>query len=369
MHCLRNVLLTIMLALLAGNAGAQDKVNLLLQVPYYNQLFASDLDIEHVKSSGILFTARLQSTVDTPVQVRLDLAVNITLAGESQFQIASATTVPFNLDPGQVMVVTNVDISGDNPRIALDRYDYNREQFDRIKNVALATGKAPAGVYEFVVRCLGPGNTPISGTERADIVVTNPSRVELGLPLDGAAVTTLFPHFQWSSSVDTVTVSIFQKEPYQQTPEDVVSGVPFLRESIPNPSSLTRGSFDYPPSGRGVRPLQEGRTYYWYVEIPALATRGSGVRSDIWSFTTGMLPDTSATSLFGTGNSPANVNAAATDALKNLLSGTQWQGLLQEIDMLNGEATNDGRSISTEDLIRLLDGIDKSKITNVTVQN
>ncbi len=371
MHCLRNVLLTIMLAFLAGNAQAQDQVILTLQVPYYNQLFASDLDIEHVKSSGILFTATLQSTAGTPIQVKLDLAVNIALAGESPFQIATATTEPITLNPGQVIVVTNVDISGNNPRIALEKYDYDQGQFDRIKNVALATGKAPAGVYEFVVRCLDLENKPISGSRKADIVVTNPSRVELGLPNDMTGVTTLFPHFQWSSSADTVVVSIFQKEPYQQTPEDVVSGVPFLRERIPNPSSPSRGSLDYPPSSPRVRPLQVGRTYYWYVEIPASATRGSGIRSDIWSFTTGttVTSDTTANPPGGGGNIAGNINQAATDALKSLLEGTQWQGLLRQVHMLSGDATNDGNNISTEELIRLLNSIEKSKITNVTVQN
>ena len=353
MRRLSMVLAALSLFYLASTARAQNLVNLSITVPQYNQLYVADLDIKNVKSSGILFTATLQSMATTPIQVKLNLAVIITLVGESPFQIAQATSTPLTLDPGQMKVITNLDLSGDNPPIHLESYSYDQQEFDKIKNVALATGKAPAGVYKFVLKCVDANNALRSNIASGEIVVTNPSRVELTLPVDRESITTPFPHFQWSANADTIVLSVYEKRPYQQSPEDVVSGVPFLKQTV------SGGSFNYPPSGPGVRPLQSGRTYYWYVKIPASSTRGSGLTSDIWSFSI----QSSTTS-----SSREDLNNSATQALKNLLTGTQYQSRLSRVIMLNGDATYDGSSISTQELIDMLQNMNRSKIINVIIQ-
>ncbi len=259
-------------------AAGQNLVNITLSVPQYNQIYVADLDIEHTKSSSILFSATLQSLSQNPIQVKLDLIVNVTLAGESPFQLAEATSTPITLNPGQVRIITNIDLSGPNSPIHVDRYDYDQAQFDRIKNVALATGKAPAGKYDFNLKCEDLNDNAVSPTASGEVTVTNPSRVDLALPINGENVTTLFPHFQWSSNVDTVILSVYEKLPSQQTAEDVVSGVPYLQTNVPGPLSPVPNSFNYPSSGPGVRPLDKGKTYYWFVDATPSATRGSGLR-------------------------------------------------------------------------------------------
>ncbi len=353
-------LCVLLFSLSARAQGSANLVNLTLTVPQYNQIYVADLDIQHVQSTGVLFSAGLQSLSSSPQQVKLKLTINVTLANGNAYQdIADATTKPFTLEAGQMKVITNLDLSGENPPLSVESSHYNSDQVGELKNVALATGKAPAGIYEFILQCTDVNGNPVSQTVRGTIVVTNPSQVELALPLDQESITTLFPHFQWTSNADTVQLSVYEKLPSQMSAEDVVSGVPFLQVTVPNSSSPFPGSFNYPPSGAGVRPLQQGKTYYWYVMIPSSATRGSGIRSDIWSFTIGGM-DTSMTA--------GNVNEQATSELKNFLAGTGFESLLSQIGTLTGQGTYDGSQISVQEIIDILKGLNKSKISNVTIQ-
>ena len=366
MRRLRILLLTLSALLFSSSVKAQvsgNLVDLTLSVPQIDQIYVSQLDLQHIRSSAVLFSATLQSLSSTPLQVRLKLTIDVTLAsGNSYPGIAYLVTKPFPLEPGQVKVITSVDLSGESPSIGVDESQYNGAQVQELKNVALATGKAPAGIYTIELQCLDQNHVPISQPASGSIVVTNPSRIELALPMDQGNVSTLFPHFQWMSNVDTVVLSVYEQLPSQQSPEDVVSGVPYLRVTVPNTSSPAPGSLNYPPSGAGVRPLQNGRTYYWYVKVPSSSLGGGGIRSDIWSFTVGGSDSTA----FGQGG--GNMNDAATEALKNLLSGTNYQKLTSEIQMLTGQATYDGSPISTSELIDTLRSMDKSKISSVTIQ-
>ncbi len=359
------VLFTSLIAL-SASVNAQTSTNLVsivLTVPQTNQIYVADLDIQHIQSSGVLFSATLQSLASARIKVKLRMTVNVTLAdGTSYPDIADATTNPFTLAPGQVRVITNVDLSGSNPSISVESSHYNSNQLDQLKNVALATGKAPAGVYQFVLQCLDQDNMPVSEQSQGNIIVTNPSRIELALPMDQGSVSTLFPHFQWMANVDTVVLSVYEKLPSQVSPEDVVSGVPYLRMTVPNSTSPVPGSFNYPPYGPGVRPLKNGRTYYWYVQIPGSASRGSGLRSDIWSFTIGSMDSAE---LGGTQG--GNINSMATAALKSFLTGTPYSYLVSQISMLTGQATYDGNEISIDELIDILKNMDRSKVTSVIV--
>lgn len=341
---------------LSGITAKAQTVDVLVRVPQYNQLYIADLDIQHNKNPGVLFTASLLAHSSTPLKVRLQVFFYVTLAGQDKFELADATSKPFTLNPGAPLTFTNIDLVGDSYTIQLDTYNFDPEnKFDQIKNVALATGKAPAGTYEFNLRCVDAANPSIlEGSYSGQIVVTNPSRVDLILPMNEENITTLFPHFQWLASADTVTLSIYQQLFSQQNAQDVVSGVPYLQQTV------SGSSFNYPPSGAGVRPLNAGKAYFWFVDMPSSATRGAGTRSDIWSFTIASV-DTS--------NRGSSANAAdAAAALQNFLSGTQFAGVLSQIGTLTGTAVYDGNNISIQDLVDLLKNMDKSKITNVTIQ-
>ncbi len=354
MRVATKLMLLIAVICVAGVAKAQDLVNVTLTMPQFNQLYVAELDFQNVQSTGVIFTITLQPTpaVTSPIDVRLQISVDATLSGQSPMDIATATTAPITLNPGQPKTITNVDLSGTNPTIPLESWNFNESNFNVIRGIALATSKAPAGVYSVTVNCILPSNPPVTRTEQ--IVVTNPSRVDLIFPMNQGTVTTTWPRFQWSASTDSVKLLVYEQLPGQQTAQDVVSGsTAYLDQWV------TGSSFQYPTSGPGVRQLQDGKTYYWYLELPVGATLGQSLHSDIWSFTVATTDTTSATS--------KDFNDEATRALVNLLTGTQYQNLLEQISHLNGNATYDGKVIGSDSLITILENMDKSKISSVTI--
>ena len=88
--------------------------------------------------------------------------------------------------------------------------------------------------------------------------------------------------FRCSSGRSTVPrsrLSVFEKLPNQSSLEEAISGVPHLT------SEVNTTSFLYPAGG--VRPLEPGKTYVWFVEGIYGNTGGPGntVKSQLRSFT------------------------------------------------------------------------------------
>ncbi|MGC8595955.1 MAG: hypothetical protein ACP5MI_10185 [Candidatus Kryptoniota bacterium] len=339
-------------------AYGQNLVQLNVSVPAVNQIYAADLDIEHFKSSQILFIASLKSLVSIPVEVKLDVHVYVTLPDQPRFEIANAISTPLTLVPGEIKNITNVDLSGPDPPIHLERYHYDQTQFDKIKSVAMATGKMPAGIYEFVVTCLTPDGVPASNTYQSQIVVTNPGRLELRLPADGDVVPTPFPHFEWTADADTVILSVYEKLPYQTDPQDIVSGVPFLKMAVGGKS------FNYPPGGEGVRPLAYGKTYYWYIEVPPSALRSSPQRSEIWSFTV----SSSLTEGVQGKESTQSRGGIYTQDLVEFLNSFQRKDIADQISSVAGDVKFDGRTITLDEAVGILKKLEEKKNIKITVR-
>ena len=331
-------------------AQGQNQVELTVNVPNVNQIYAADLDIEHFKSSQILFIASLRSLVNTPVELKLKVQINVTLPDQPRFEIAEATSTPLTLSPGETKYITNVDLSGPDPPIHLEKPPYYGPEFDKIKNVAMATGKMPAGIYEFIVSCLTPDEQTTLSTYQTQIVVTNPGRLELRLPADRDVVSTQFPHFEWTADADTVILSVFEKLPYQTNPEEIVSGVPVLKTVVGGKS------FNYPPGGPGVRPLAYGKTYYWYIEVPPSALRSSPQKSEIWSFTL-TSPSTEST--------PAN---AYTKGLIEFLNMTQYMSIANQISSIDNTVISDGNPITLDQALEILRKLEKEKNLKIRVE-
>lgn len=340
---------------LCAFAQGQNQVELTVSVPGINQIYAADLDIEHFKSSQILFIASLTPLQNVPVSVKLDVQVYVTLPDQPRFLIASATSTPLTLSPGETKSITNVDLSGPNPPIHLEKYNYDQAQFDKIKSVAMATGKMPAGIYEFYVRCLTLDNLPASNAVQSQIVVTNPGRLELRLPADRDVVSTLFPHFEWTADADTVILSVYEKLPNQTDPQDVVSGIPFLRTAVGGKS------FNYPPAGVGVRPLAYGKTYYWYIEVPPSAMRSSPQKSEIWSFTVN-------SSLTEGTESKESREGSYTRNLIEFLNLSQHMDIANQIFSLKNNVIYDGKVITLEEAFDILRKLTKDKNFKLRVE-
>lgn len=146
------------------------------------------------------------------------------------------------------------------------------------EDVALPSGQLPAGTYtfSFEVHETWPGSG-VSKTSFA-IVLTNPSSVELLFPSDGENDVNQFPLFQWLFDGTLSHIFVFEKLPSQRSLEEAAQGVPMVN------TELSTTSYVYPTAG--VRPLQPGHVYVWYIEghVRSLGGRDQILRSPLRSF-------------------------------------------------------------------------------------
>jgi hypothetical protein len=190
----------------------------------------------------------------------------------------------------------------------------------------------PAGSYDFTVTV-----TPLTGgtpppPQQFTIVLSNPSAIEAVLPLNGEELTTPFPLFQWRYE-GSARLSVFEKLESQGSLEEAASGVALLTTVSPTQS------FQYPAAG--VRPLQPGKTYVWYVEGLALTSGGTNLvhKSPLRWFSVASEGGTGAIGL-GTGGSSLldELERALGPKYRPLFDQIRAQGLLPEsVFRLNGK--------------------------------
>jgi len=173
-------------------------------------------------------------------------------------------------------------------------------------------------------------------------VLGNPSSVELLFPTDGDQSVTQFPLFQWRYDGSLSRVSVFERLPGQTTLEEATSGVPHLVQEV---AGL---SLQYPTAG--VRTLQPGKTYVWFVDGLVRSAGGTiqTAHSALRSFTV------------STGGSPA-IEGTLLDRLERAL-GPRYKSLFDQLRtnaynasgdlMLNNRPMNSGQLDSLLNLIR-----------------
>ncbi len=247
-----------------------------------DQLTVGDLDFESFGSQHWFFTVNIDAPPAT--QVKLFLRVDVSLA-EDYFQNAvSLTTLPFSAPRS----FTNLDL-GKNGTIQIEpgSFQFSSEAKDKIKNIALATGKLPTGTYTFYLRAENAVN-PVLGADSTQIVLTlrPPSRIELISPMNNNTVTSAFPMFQWQYDGDQVELSVYEKLPQHTSNEEALTGTPYLTVRTGDPG-LPAGvrTYQYPASA--ARALEAGKSYVWAVKSITSGTGGSdaGLNSEIWLFT------------------------------------------------------------------------------------
>jgi hypothetical protein len=186
------------------------------------------------------------------VNVSMTIEGSILLStGESFPQALSYTTKWFAINSARTL--TNLDLR--DPYLKQE-YHFLDQAKKRLEEIALPSGKLPAGTYTFKVTV--NSERIGSGTSTFSYVLTNPSAVELLFPFDGDAAVSQFPLFQWLYDGSTVTLSIFERLPGQVTNEEAASGTPLFSQD------LTGNVFQYP--GSDVRSLQPGKSYVWTVQ-------------------------------------------------------------------------------------------------------
>jgi len=230
---------------------AQCKSSILDVVPApVKQLSLGDIDFEHFKSNALLFTLRLSpSTTGDTAQLRITL--DIILANGTTFQRAmDFKSKQFQIPPSG-LIITNLDIGRN---IVKQDFNYNSEAKAAVQDIALTTGKFPAGKYLFSFTLICSNN--IEGeTKEIEFLIQNPSRVELRAPRDGE-ITTEFPLFEFFQDADRAELVVAEKSP-DQTREDAISHEPPMNRA----ELFNQNSFLY----SGGRPLEHGKTYAWKV--------------------------------------------------------------------------------------------------------
>jgi hypothetical protein len=299
-------------------------------------LTINDVDFLNSTTPKWLFTITL--TVVHAGQI-LDVTMTITLdavlaTGEAFPNAARIVTNEFTVN--STRTITNLDLQ-EPGLVAISETDPVAKA--RFEEVALPSGLMPAGVYNFRVEVQPVDSGEPSGDEFR-IVLANPSSIDLLVPLNGDVVATQFPLFQWMFDGLRSTISIYEKLPGQTSFEETASGVPHLTAEI------TSNYFQYPTAG--VRVLQPGRSYVWFVEGHVQRTGGTDllITSPLRAFTV------------ATGAGTSSVpEVTLLDELERAL-GPTYKPLFDEIRAggftPSGTARLDGQPVSVVNLLQII---------------
>jgi len=234
------------------------------------QLSLADLDFPNFHSTNLLFTVTFTNRGVVAANASLHLIMDITLAqGSINFPGAlDLTTKAFPVPPGG-RTITNLNL-GPGGDIQTQTYSFSREAKTKIEDIALLTGHMPAGSYNFHIELkeLGCATTV---NDQIELLLQNPTRVELRSPRDGETTNT-FPLFEFFQDGYRAVLTVAEKSP-EQTREDAISRKPPMLEV----DLSGRNSFLY----SGGRPLEDGKTYVWTV-VSKVRTAG-GLDIDVAS--------------------------------------------------------------------------------------
>jgi hypothetical protein len=288
-------------------AQAQDlSVDLRLFDTQARVFYVGNLDPAGMGNAPNYFQVEIRNDGETEQHVRLKFSVlgnNIAFVeGETEaFRLPGHRVYPFNNNQ------LNTGVMIDGQEIRLVDYQVYLTRIADLENKVGATGKLPAGTYEFRVELSAepPSNfQTILDTNPGDNILTisNPTTIEPISPGnqvnsgDVPEIPTTTPYFIWQSDAGLFNLLVYRKYEAEDI-QDVLSRDPILRlVNYPNqvfqyPSETSPVLF--PPTDYGdlsgsqgaVRLIEPGYIYYWYVE--ALIPSASGwitLPSDVYQF-------------------------------------------------------------------------------------
>jgi len=285
------LLLTVVLMIAAMSlATAQPSVIFDLRLPNYDVIYLSDLvDIRNVRLAENIPDMSIEMRTDPPGQqlmVYIRLRAAIQLRGDAQPEdVVRGESNDFALDNSRL--ISSRDLSGSGGRDIRIRTSYqmpdNSALRQKLEDYIQRFPTAPVGTYFLEIEVYDAVNrTQKRGEIRKAITVRNASEsevvVSLVSPEQAANVPTTFPTFTWTSEKTNVTLYVYEMLPIHRSPEEAVTGLPYLRRDIVGASTFT-----YPADAE--RRLEMGRRYLWFVETKVLTTRGDLTRrSDVRTF-------------------------------------------------------------------------------------
>jgi hypothetical protein len=326
--------------------AAAQTVQFTINLPNYDVIYLSDfVDIHNLKLSSNIpdLSVEMRSSSPTPIMVWMSFEADIQLRGDSRQLLAKGHTNDFEL--AGVRRVSSKDFSGAGAQGIRFSTDDKATQAlqDKLMDYVQRFPTAPVGQYFFEVKVYAapyPSQAGYLGGLQKIINVRNASESEVNItlvsPEQGASTPSPFPTFSWSSEEPKVTLYVYEKLPIYHSPEEAVTGIPFLKRDLSGVSTFT-----YPADAS--RRLEFGHTYYWFVETKVLSTRGNLTkRSEIRMFRV----------LEGGGNTNSNPILLALNAMGGDLA-AQLAGLLQNGWVPSG-ATIDGTPATPSDVNALI---------------
>lgn len=279
-------------------------------------------DFRNSLSTNSYFMINLANNGNEQVRMKLRVEIYfnnvlIAWAESSVFNFPGNTVLPpySNLQLSQ-----GVMIPGSAPPyniITLGEFDVDLNAVENLENQILATGKLPSGVYRFQTTGIEILSTGEEGEHVSDpfenhtLIITNPTTLELFFPGRSISETTIeeiattFPYFQWQTDVyidinneewlnndqpPYFNIFVYEKFPEDETTQDVLSHPAILQIE-----KYKLNFFQYPLEsnpilqyGTAVGPirlLENGKTYYWYIESVILTGTGDyTIQSDVFRF-------------------------------------------------------------------------------------
>lgn len=350
----RFTLLTLLIPLVIVPGSASAQTTVIVERPVVvpiNTLALSDVDFLKATAPKLVFSIAMRTSDGSTVQARMSMTLNIFLASGESFPRALYVETRGTFTIAGSRTVTNIDLATSIPATS----EFNEEAKNRLKEIALPSGTLPPGRYEFIVDVRSSEAAITQVDPQFEILITNPSSIDLSLPLQGEELSTPFPLFQWRSEGDA-RISIFEKLEAQGSLEDAASGIPML--------TAVSGTQSYQYPSAGVRNLLPGKTYVWYVEGLAGTSGGTAVtyKSELRWFTI-------SSDEGGAGTS----SSALLDELERSLP-PKYQPIirtLREGEYVPQEGYRyNGRIITTAELLRLLNRLrmNMDAISNVSFE-
>jgi hypothetical protein len=338
-------LLALLVMLTGSTCLAQTpRVQLDLQFPSFDVIYLSDIiDPVTGKLASSVPNFALNLRTDPPgqtISLYLVISAKIKLQGDAGYDEVLSTparTEPFDLFGSRT--ITSRDLRGGLSDIKVDVYEENQAVKDRLENYAKRFPTAPVGTYIVQVKVFSAVTDNPLGSASKTITVQNASSSEVQVtlvdPPAGAVLATPFPTFSWTSEKPEVTLYVYEKLPIHRSPQEAITGIPYLKQEISGAQVFT-----YPANA--PRRLQDGRSYYWFVETSVTTNRGVEKRqSDIRMFRV----------------RADNALAQTVEQLLNQMGGAAAGTIATLIQMgwnPSPPVTMDSRTLSREELIALL---------------
>ncbi|MGB2867780.1 MAG: hypothetical protein WBD36_04970 [Bacteroidota bacterium] len=294
-------LLLVALGLYATPSHArQNQIDINLPAFNYDVLYLTDyIDFATQKLAKSIpdFSGEIINKTNGPVDFWIWAQASIQLTGKGQELLATIASEPISkrlgrpMGAGERLGLSSNDLKGESTgffEIQNGTAGYvegpgRKTLEDLINNSGQST--APVGIYRIEVYAFplpkgsassgSPSLSTALGRGGRTITIKNSSPNEVSVtlidPQPGAAVPTTLPSFSWTSPNSTNTLYVYEKLPTHRSPQEAITGVPYLKKELVGATTLT-----YPVDAS--RRLEQNKSYYWFVETNVTTNRGTQTR-------------------------------------------------------------------------------------------